>query len=60
MNRVQKACKEYRALLELERETGTKTTRARNEVLRALTDTDLIAVAVELKGTELSHEPASK
>ncbi len=55
--RITKAVLEYRSLLELERETGTKTTRARNDVLRALPDADLIAVAVILKGNDLSHEP---
>jgi hypothetical protein len=58
--RVEKALLEYRSLLELERETGTKTTRARNDVLRRLTDSDLTAFAVKLKGTELTHEPTTK
>ncbi len=49
------AVEQFKALLALERTTGTKTTRARNEVLRALTDADLIAVAVELRGAGLTN-----
>lgn len=39
----------YTALLDLEKQSGTKTTRARNEILRSLDDDDLVAVSVELK-----------
>jgi hypothetical protein len=53
---VDRAYDEYTALLELEKATGTKTTRARNEILRALNDADLTAVAVKIKkGTELTY-----
>jgi hypothetical protein len=55
--KVDKAYLEYRALLELEKETGTKTTRARNDILRALNDADLTLIAVKLKGKELTNEP---
>lgn len=51
-NQAEKAFLEYTALLELEKASGTKTTRARNEILRALNDTDLTALAVKLKGTD--------
>jgi hypothetical protein len=37
------------SLYELERSTGTKTNRSRNTILQALSDSDLIAVAVILK-----------
>jgi hypothetical protein len=59
MSTVDQALAEYRALLELERETNTKTTRARNTIVRSLNDADLIAFAVKLKGTEPTHETHS-
>jgi hypothetical protein len=57
MTTVEKAFVEYRALLELERETNTKTTRARNQILRALTDAELTILAVKLKGSDPTNEP---
>jgi hypothetical protein len=58
--RIERALIEYRSLLALERETGTKTTRARNDILRRLPDSDLTAFAVQLKGTELTYESHTK
>ena len=45
----QRAVDEVLALRELTRTTGTKTTRAVNSVLQALSDADLIVVAKALK-----------
>jgi hypothetical protein len=58
---VLRALLQLRALKELEATTFTKTTRAQNEILRSLTDADLIAVAVALKSdrTGENNEPAS-
>jgi hypothetical protein len=53
MNNVHDAFEKYNALLSLEKLTGTKTTRARNEVLRGLNDSDLTAIALLIaKGTD--------
>jgi hypothetical protein len=52
--RAEKAFLQYTALLDLEKSSGTKTTRARNEILRSLNDADLTALAVKLKGTDLN------
>jgi hypothetical protein len=52
---VEKAVEQYTTLVELERATGTKTTRARNEILRSLNPADLIAVALTLKGAGLIY-----
>jgi hypothetical protein len=45
----QRAVDEVLALRELTRTTGTKTTRAVNSILQALSDADLIVVAKALK-----------
>jgi hypothetical protein len=50
--KIADAYTKYTALLDLEKASGTKTTRARNEILRALSDTDLTALAVKLKGSD--------
>jgi hypothetical protein len=53
MTNVREAHEKYTALLALEKLTGTKTTRARNEVLRELNDSDLTAIALLIaKGTD--------
>lgn len=56
------ALEKYDALLALERETGTKTTRARNEILRSLNDADLTAFAVIMnkKGTDSNESLARR
>jgi hypothetical protein len=46
---AEQAVEQYRALVELEKVTGSKTTRARNEVVRSLEDAELIRFAVILK-----------
>lgn len=46
---VMEAVEKYIALLELEKQSGTKTTRTRNEILRSLDNDELIAVSLELK-----------
>lgn len=45
---LSKAMYEYTALLELEAATGTKTTRARNSILRSFSDAELTEFAVQL------------
>jgi hypothetical protein len=49
------AFEQYLALVELEEQTGTKTTRTRNELLRALDDAELLRVAMKLKGAGLIY-----
>jgi hypothetical protein len=44
---------QYVALLELEEQTGTKTTRTRNDLLRTLDDAELLKIAILLKGAGL-------
>jgi len=55
MNNVDAAFQKYAALIQLERATGTKTTRARNDLLRALPDLELIELAVKLNGAGLTN-----
>jgi hypothetical protein len=50
----QRAVDEVLALRELTRTTGTKTTRAVNSVLQALSDADLIVVAKALKDASVT------
>ncbi len=54
---VARALLQLRALRELEASTHTKTTRAQNEVLRSLSDSDLIAVAVALREEKTDARP---
>lgn len=46
---VQQAVEQFEALLTIERTSGTKTNRTRNQLLQSLTPADLVAVSVELK-----------
>jgi len=52
---VQNALTKYQALLDLETKTGTFTTRARNEIIRALNDADLADFAIAFKKLEASR-----
>ena len=47
--RVLRALAQYEAMWDLENSTGTKTERARNKILRGLSDSDLTALAIILK-----------
>jgi len=49
---VQETLTKYQALLDLEKKTGTRTTRARNELIRALNEADLTEFAVAFKQLE--------
>jgi len=49
------AFEQWVALLELEQATETKTTRARNDLLRALPDSELCKIALKLKGAGLIY-----
>jgi len=66
MSNVESAFQKYEALVAIEKATGTKTTRARNEILRALPDAELTELAVRLKGADLIYgyaplyDPAAK
>ncbi len=66
MSNAEVAVEKFSALVDLEKATGTKTTRARNQVLRELTDSDLTEVALKLKGAGLIYafaplyDPAAK
>jgi len=46
---VEEAVEHYVALLEFEKQTGNRTTRARNTLAQALNDRDLAEFAVELR-----------
>ena len=46
---VQKSVEQYEALLAVEKISGTKTTRTRNQLLQSLEPAELIAISVELK-----------
>jgi hypothetical protein len=49
LSTVVEAYKKYRALLELEKTSGTRTTRARNTLLQSLSDPDLMEIALKIK-----------
>lgn len=46
---VLKAFTQLEALYELEKSSNIKTTRSRNEILKCLSDPDMIAIAIMLK-----------
>jgi len=46
---VQKALEQFEGLLTIERTSGTKTNRTRNQLLQSLEPAELVAVSVELK-----------
>lgn len=58
MSRVDDAVQKYLALLELEQSSFSKTTRARNELIRSLDSTELPEFALKLKqnGALTSHD----
>jgi len=55
MSTVESVFEKYVALLDLEQTTQTRTTRARNDLLRALTDSELTEIALKLKGAGLTN-----
>jgi hypothetical protein len=46
---VSASVEQFEALYAIQQLTGTRTTRARNELLQSLNSADLVAVSVELK-----------
>ncbi len=49
------AFEQYVALLELEEQTGSRTTRTRNDIIRGLEDSELLKLAMKLKGAGLIY-----
>jgi hypothetical protein len=54
---VQRVVEQFDALLTIEKTSGTKTNRTRNQVRQSLEPADLVAVSVELKRRGLIGGP---